>query len=654
MPMGRKKVLAGLLCAVLVTCGCGQDTERPDDVPEPGVCGDGILDAGEVCDGALGVPETCLAYDAEITWEEGGRPGCSSDCASLNAGTCVERVSPVPECGNGLVEDGEVCDGEAGVPETCLAYDAEKSWGDGGRPGCSSDCASLNVGTCVERVSACGNGLVEDDEVCDGEAGVPETCLAFDADRQWQDGGRPGCASDCRALSVGTCRESFAECGDGFAEDHEVCDGTDGVPVTCAEYDATRRWQDGGRPACSETCDAVVQGTCEIDDSLCGNGQVDDGEACDSDETVEASCDELDGSKFWNGRPTCSKDCSEIVYTGCREAVTRTLRFYSYNVQFEYESGGGSEVLPRAIRLYEILSAQKPADRPAIWAIVEASPQWHAEAVSAMFEKLGYAWAEPDETYLTEVLYQKDRFEWIENQWKRLPSSYESYDPEHPENGSKKTIVFAAVLKEKSTGKIFIAMSNHWEPNLGSYYIKDAGMMAPIARDEMTRVATAKVCAELVRSLREKYPEAHVLFGGDLNTVDLTILYKNPVASAILGKTNADLVKIVNTMITEDIYKLPEDFAGSHEVFMTESGLSDARETALDAGILPSESDVATTHDPGIPEFVTALGIPVVIDYTFFSENLKLDSYRVVVSTAHDQVSDHYPLETIYRYRSTP
>ena len=44
----------------------------------------------------------------------------------------------------------------------------------------------------------------------------------------------------------------------------------------------------------------------------------------------------------------------------------------------------------------------------------------------------------------------------------------------------------------------------------------------------------------------------------------------------------------------------------------------------------------------------------VVISDRVFSENLKLDSYRVVVSTAHDQVSDHYPLETIYRYRSTP
>src|SRR5262249_28144837 len=95
--------LAALL-ALLTLPACGSATAV--------ICGNGVVDPGEECD---------------------GQPDCTTDCRHK-----------LPGCGDGKVDPGEQCD------------DGNTQSGDG----CSS--------TCQNEVSeACGNGTIDPGETCD-------------------------------------------------------------------------------------------------------------------------------------------------------------------------------------------------------------------------------------------------------------------------------------------------------------------------------------------------------------------------------------------------------------------------------------------------------------------------------------------------------
>ena len=181
--------------------------------------------------------------------------------------------------------------------------------------------------------------------------------------------------------------------------------------------------------------------------------------------------------------------------------------------------------------------------------------------------------------------------------------------------------------------------------------------------------------------LREKYPEARMIYGGDLNTVDLNILFQYQgielantalkyylssqkieldVCSlsdlpSLIQTINGILKKAKNDKVT--YAPLPDDFVGSHAQLVAETGLTDARSHALETGIATAERDTWTTSDPGIPEFIKALNVPIVIDYAFFSsDNMTLTSYKVMTEgdewgntrEAYMYVSDHFPVRTTY------
>jgi hypothetical protein len=147
-----------------------------DACQPPRECGNGILDEGEACDGPT----------------DGSCPGrCRPDC------TCVAL------CGNGLVDEGEACDGPA----------------DGSCPGgCRPDC------TCG---AFCGNGIAEVKEACDG---------ADDA----------ACPGRC----TGSCTCAPAACGNGLLESGESCDGA-----------ATGTCRNGCTPTCECACEPASKST---------------------------------------------------------------------------------------------------------------------------------------------------------------------------------------------------------------------------------------------------------------------------------------------------------------------------------------------------------------------------------------------------------
>ncbi len=641
-----RKHLLFLASLTLILAACNETVPYSDseDIPDPPIsiepietCGNGMWDLGEACDGTLGLPASCSAWDNSKSWADGGMPACSADCKSVLVGSCVEE-----SCGNGVLDEGEVCDGVAGLPTSCEAWDSSKSWADGGMPVCAANCKSILAGSCSEAL--CGGSACSNEQTCFDNACVDPNLIC----------GSVLCSTE-QACFNNTCVDPSLICGDTICQENEEC----------------------------------VQNQCQppAPDPVCGNGILEDDEICDLTEGLPATCTEWDNTQPWRteGSPACANDCKSIVIGSCMRTDERDITIYNYNVLFEYTQWMNandpfktSKVIDRATYLYNNLKATRddPNDElPAIFAIVETSPQWHDDAVTAMFNDLGYEWADNenyrdvtnypasnwDSTTLipgegaffhTNMLYQKDRFELVEHNYVRIAPYYAEYSV-----AGTKTIVFAAVLREIETNEIFVAFSTHWEAN--NIYADNptiSDTLGWVAKHEKDRIQGAKDSIKFINEYREKYPNAHLFYGGDFNTFDLRIIFNNPLTSSILGSNNAELASTINTFIngatdqTGNPYPvLGSDFVSSHEIFRTESGLYDARSTAIEQGV--AVADVASEHDPNIPSLINDLGIPVVIDYAFYSPDLNLTRYEVLNSAAYDVISDHYPIKTQYRYR---
>ena len=242
------------------------------------VCGDGVKDFDEQCDGNDGV--------GQYQW-------CDGSC---------KLHSPV--CGNGVIEAPEECDGSvlpAGAPEG--------SWCD----------------SCKLYSPVCGNGVIEIPEECDGSVlpvGVPEG--------SWCDSCKlhsPVCGNDviefpeeCDNMTfpIGTDENAWCEscvihipvCGNDIIEPSEQCDG-----LTLPSDAPSGAWCDSCVlyiPTCGdgivqaqigEQCDDgnILNGDgcssiCTVEaPKLCGNGTLDPGESCDDGNNINgdgcnASC----------------------------------------------------------------------------------------------------------------------------------------------------------------------------------------------------------------------------------------------------------------------------------------------------------------------------------------------------------------------------
>ncbi|HEX5036639.1 MAG TPA: DUF4215 domain-containing protein [bacterium] len=114
-----------------------------------------------------------------------------------------------PNCGNGVLETGEICDdGNSDISDDCVACQPAKC-GDGavhkGVEECDSfGAADTGEGKCTKecRAPVCGDGLVQ--------KGIGEEC--DDGNLNVDD----GCSSAC----------ILERCGDGIRQSDEVCDGT--------------------------------------------------------------------------------------------------------------------------------------------------------------------------------------------------------------------------------------------------------------------------------------------------------------------------------------------------------------------------------------------------------------------------------------------
>jgi hypothetical protein len=276
------------------------------------VCGNGVVEAGEDCDGARFAPvaddpsydrysclSTALFYSGVLPCRD-----CRFDpslCFQTTGGTC----------GDGVAQRNEQCDGDDLRGATCADL------GGSGTLRCTPWC-SLDPIACDD---VAGNGRREGGEPCDLTFGGSvdrggETCASLgygsgalgctlvSRSRTWTPelfpAGDP--YSMTRFQTYGC--ERPGSCGDGHATDGEDCDGDDLAGATCATFDAE------GALRCTGGCAFDLSG-CRSH-ARCGDGRIDFGEMCEP-EVMRSTCAADGGS----GAYACDPEFCVLDQTGC-------------------------------------------------------------------------------------------------------------------------------------------------------------------------------------------------------------------------------------------------------------------------------------------------------------------------------------------------
>jgi len=318
---------------------CGLDASGCGAVPPN--CGNHVANEGESCDGTDLRGQTCVQLG-----QEPGILACSTIC-TYDFSNCG---GVPPECGNDIAEVGELCDGtdmkgadcqDIGLPYGVLA--------------CTETCV-YDISACYSAVPECGNGIVENGEECDdGNHDVTDACpdgpegtcqnarcgdgFVWDGVEGCDDGNEMN-GDLCPDGPGGTCE--LAECGDGFLQvGVEVCDpgidpmcnpdcqGSCGDGIVQSEYEVCDLTQSGCNWDCKGTChDSVFRPgfeecdiglgdwACNFDCTLaiCGDGVCEVGDfnsGCTEDcYCGNGTCEDFE-SHGWGGETSenCPQDC---------------------------------------------------------------------------------------------------------------------------------------------------------------------------------------------------------------------------------------------------------------------------------------------------------------------------------------------------------
>lgn len=176
----ERTVWSGILVLGVIGClsgwGCRFDKHGTPSSEEPPLeCGNGMLDSGEACDGTALGGQTC----EDQGFFGGGTLACTGQCA-FDVSDCQEPE----DCGNHVREDPEQCDATDLGGETCVSLGF-----DYGLLACTDACAFDTQG-CVGDL--CGNGVIDPGESCDLTALGGESCVTL-----LHDGGTLTCNTDC-------------------------------------------------------------------------------------------------------------------------------------------------------------------------------------------------------------------------------------------------------------------------------------------------------------------------------------------------------------------------------------------------------------------------------------------------------------------------
>lgn len=323
-------------------------------------CGNGVVDGVEACDKQGSTVITALGNNTCAAFGYGsGNLGCTSGCAlvlsgcSMYDGTAPEPAAPDYCKSLGYYNDGAYCDACELLGGTADPDCAALCGADTGHKCADYYTPAADVWSCVATrgapdpdCGACGNGLLEGSEYCDGTqfADGFGTCQAFGFV-----GGTLSCRADC-APNLAACTKST--CGNGTREGYEVCDGAAlGSPApTCASLGYKT-----GSVTCKSDCSGYVTTACVAGGvAACGNGRLDSFESCDGTLFAQVGtqagnvCTAYGISGAAGQAVTCNADCT-LNFSAC----TGTSDFCTFQTRrsdgvcdlcqlFPAAGGGGS------------------------------------------------------------------------------------------------------------------------------------------------------------------------------------------------------------------------------------------------------------------------------------------------------------------------
>ncbi len=258
------------------------DTEGATDTDDPPECGNGVIEDGEDCDGDDLGGEDCASQGSV-----GGELSCNDDC-TFNTDACND-------CGNDALDGDEVCDGTDLAMEDCVSQGF-----DFGELGCADDCSAFDDSMC--GTMACNDGMINGDEVCDGMDLAGEDCTTM---MPPFDGGTLACdAMNCLSFDISGCTYT---CGNDSADGMEVCDGTD-----VGAEDCTTQGFDGGTLGCAMDCGSYDTSACTY---TCGNDSADGTEVCDGTDLGGEDC--ISQGFGGGGTLGCAGDCGSYDTSMC-------------------------------------------------------------------------------------------------------------------------------------------------------------------------------------------------------------------------------------------------------------------------------------------------------------------------------------------------
>ena len=288
-------------CSDFDTSGCIPPSQ-------PSKCGNHQIDEGEVCDGDLHNGKTCASFGAGYT----GILKCKTDCSGFDTSGCIPPSQP-SKCGNHQIDEGEACDGDLHKGQTCASF------GEGytGILRCKNDCSDFDTSGCMqpERLPSCGNGRIDEGELCDGN--LIRDDLHYNCHSIFGPGstGELKCAESCFSFDKSACTPPLT-CGDGRIQINEQCDteNTDESRTKCSAYYGE---DFEGLRACTTMCRWDLA-PCVVPDH-CGNGRLDAdlGEECDpsAPQSYDKTCADLRGAGS-KGSVYCNNMCRYSL-SGC-------------------------------------------------------------------------------------------------------------------------------------------------------------------------------------------------------------------------------------------------------------------------------------------------------------------------------------------------
>jgi len=189
-------VMVVLFALIFVACGEGKTQNS--------VCGDGKITDSEKCEMNNLDGETC-----ETMGFGEGTLSCQSNCMAFDTSGCGASAT----CGDNKVDGTDVCDGSDMGGESCETQGFAQ-----GTLKCQANCAGFDTSECGASTS-CGDGNIDNGEVCDGKNLNGRTC----EDEGFEEGDL-ACSTDCRTFDKTDCYTPCSpECGDRVCGPDPVC-----------------------------------------------------------------------------------------------------------------------------------------------------------------------------------------------------------------------------------------------------------------------------------------------------------------------------------------------------------------------------------------------------------------------------------------------